>query len=110
MAFNGLITTIGIAVSLGALTEPVLAQAPETLKQVISTPNAPKANGPYSQGIRAGSFVFLAGQLGVDPATNQLVKDAGIEEQTRRTLENLKGVLEADADHGSHRFDHGLHE
>jgi 2-iminobutanoate/2-iminopropanoate deaminase len=96
MALNGLISTIGIALSLGALTEPVLAQTPETLKHVISTPNAPKANGPYSQGIRAGSFVFLAGQLGVDPATNQLVKDAGIEEQTRRTLENLKAVLEAD--------------
>ena len=87
---------LALQFSLGAFTEPVLAQAPETLKQVISTPKDTKANGPYSQGIRAGSFVFLAGQLGVDPATNQLVKDAGIEEQTRRTLENLKGVLEAD--------------
>jgi hypothetical protein len=46
MAFNGLITTIGIAVCLGALTEPVLAQTPETLKHVISTPNAPKLTAP----------------------------------------------------------------
>src|SRR4051795_1693237 len=96
MVLNGLISTIGIALSLGALTQPVLAQTPETLKHVISTPNAPKANGPYSQGIRAGSFVFLAGQLGGGPATHQLVTEAGIEADTRRTLANLKAVLEAD--------------
>jgi 2-iminobutanoate/2-iminopropanoate deaminase len=41
-------------------------------------------------------MVFLAGQLAVDPATNQLLKDAGIEDQTRRALDNLKAVLEAD--------------
>jgi len=41
-------------------------------------------------------MVFLAGQLAVDPTTNQLLKDAGIEDQTRRALDNLKAVLEAD--------------
>jgi 2-iminobutanoate/2-iminopropanoate deaminase len=65
-------------------------------KQVISTPNAPEAIGPYSQAIRAGNMVFLAGQIAIDPKTKQLMKDAGIEDQTRLVLENLKAVLEAD--------------
>ena len=65
-------------------------------KQVISTPNAPEAIGPYSQGIRAGNMVFLAGQIAIDPKTKQLMKDASIEDQTRLVLENLKAVLEAD--------------
>lgn len=63
-------------------------------KQVISTTSAPKAVGPYSQGIRCGNFVFTAGQAALDPATQQLIS-GGIAEQTRRTLENLKAVLEA---------------
>ncbi len=65
-------------------------------KTVISTPNAPEAIGPYSQGIRAGNMVFLAGQIAIDPKTKQLMKDASIEDQTRLVLENLKAVLEAD--------------
>jgi 2-iminobutanoate/2-iminopropanoate deaminase len=63
-------------------------------KQVISTPNAPKAIGPYSQAIHAGSFIFTAGQLGLDPQTMELVA-GGIEAQTRQVLINLKHVLEA---------------
>jgi 2-iminobutanoate/2-iminopropanoate deaminase len=65
-------------------------------KHVISTPNAPAAIGPYSQAIRAGNMVFRAGQIAIDPKTQQLMKDAGIEDQTRLVLENLKAVLEAD--------------
>jgi 2-iminobutanoate/2-iminopropanoate deaminase len=65
-------------------------------KQVVSTPNAPEAIGPYSQAIRAGNLLFLAGQIAIDPKTKQLMKDAGIEDQTRLVLENLKAVLEAD--------------
>ena len=73
------------------------AQSPSTgFKHVISTPNAPEAIGPYSQGIRAGTMVFLAGQIAIDPKTKQLMKDASIEDQTRLVLENLKAVLEAD--------------
>ncbi len=62
-------------------------------RQVISSERAPKAIGPYSQGIRAGDFVFCAGQGGFDPATGKLVS-GGIEAETRRVLQNLSAVLE----------------
>ncbi len=62
--------------------------------QVISTTNAPQALGPYSQGIRAGEFVFCAGQVGLDPASGKIV-EGGVEAQTRRALQNLSGVLQA---------------
>jgi 2-iminobutanoate/2-iminopropanoate deaminase len=55
---------------------------------------APAAIGPYSQAIRAGCFVFCAGQLGLDPATGELVE--GVEAQTDRALQNLASVLAAD--------------
>jgi len=60
----------------------------------ISTDGAPAAIGPYAQGVRAGNLIFTAGQGGLDPATGQVVP-GGIKEQTARTLENLKAVLEA---------------
>jgi 2-iminobutanoate/2-iminopropanoate deaminase len=60
----------------------------------ISTDGAPAAIGPYAQGVRAGNFIFTAGQGGLDPVTGQVVA-GGIKEQTARTLENLKAVLEA---------------
>jgi 2-iminobutanoate/2-iminopropanoate deaminase len=63
-------------------------------KTAVSTPAAPKAVGPYSQGIRCGNFLYTAGQAALDPNTQQLIS-GGIEDQTRRTLENLKAVLEA---------------
>ncbi len=63
-------------------------------KHVIATDKAPAAIGPYSQGVRAGNFIFTAGQAGVDPATQQVVA-GGITEQTTRTFENLKAILEA---------------
>lgn len=63
-------------------------------RQVINSGQAPKAIGPYSQAIRAGDYVFCAGQTPIDPATNNLV-EGGIEEQTRRALQNLSLVLQA---------------
>jgi 2-iminobutanoate/2-iminopropanoate deaminase len=60
----------------------------------VTTDGAPAAIGPYAQGVRAGNFIFTAGQGGLDPATGQVVS-GGIKEQTARTLENLKAVLEA---------------
>ena len=63
-------------------------------RQVISTPNVPKAIGPYSQAIRAGDFIFAAGQTGLDPSTMELVA-GGVEAQARQVLTNLKHVLEA---------------
>ncbi len=63
-------------------------------RQVISTADAPKAIGPYSQAIRLEDFVYCAGQAGLDPATGNLVQ-GGIEAETRRVLQNLAAVLEA---------------
>ena len=63
-------------------------------KKVVYTDKAPKPIGPYSQAIIAGNFVFVAGQIPIDPETGEIVK-GGIEEQTRRVLENIKAILEA---------------
>jgi len=63
-------------------------------RQVIHSTQAPKAIGPYSQAIRVGDFIFCAGQTPIDPATGNLV-EGGIEEQTRRCLQNLSEVLKA---------------
>jgi 2-iminobutanoate/2-iminopropanoate deaminase len=62
--------------------------------QVIKTDKAGPPVGPYSQGIKAGGFVFVAGEKGMDPATGKIVP-GGIEAETRRTLENIKAILEA---------------
>ena len=59
---------------------------------VVNTEQAPKAIGPYSQGIRVGDFVFCAGQAGLDPMTGRLV-EGGVEAETRRVLQNLSAVL-----------------
>jgi len=63
------------------------------LKQLIRTPNAPQPIGPYSQGVKAGNFLFVAGQGGADPKTGTMAE--GIEAQTRQTLSNIKGIVEA---------------
>ncbi len=60
----------------------------------VSTGSAPEALGPYSQAIRAGQFLFVSGQVPIDPATGQLVQD-GIAGQTRRALENVGAILQA---------------
>jgi 2-iminobutanoate/2-iminopropanoate deaminase len=64
------------------------------MKQVIKTDKAPAAVGAYSQGYKAGDFIFVAGQGPLDPQTGKVQGDT-IEEQTRRTLENIKAILEA---------------
>jgi 2-iminobutanoate/2-iminopropanoate deaminase len=61
-------------------------------KTAISTKEAPAAIGPYSQAVRVGDMLFASGQVGLDPATGQLV-GGGITEQTTRVLENVKAVL-----------------
>ena len=63
-------------------------------KQVISTNNAPAAVGAYSQGIIANGFVFTAGQIPLIPGASNL-REGGIQAQTRQSLNNVKGVLEA---------------
>ena len=62
------------------------------MKQVISTPQAPAAIGPYSQAIRVGNLVFTSGQIPIDPATGSFV-EGGIKEQTRQSLTNVRAIL-----------------
>ncbi|HTZ73391.1 MAG TPA: RidA family protein [Candidatus Aquilonibacter sp.] len=64
------------------------------MKEIIATANAPKAIGPYSQAVKANGFVFVSGQIPIDPASGDvLVGDVG--QQTARVLDNLKAILEA---------------
>ena len=72
----------------------VLAQATSVEKKVISTSDAPQAIGPYSQALKVGNTLYLAGQIALDPETNRMV-EGGIEAQTHRVLQNLGAVLNA---------------
>ena len=63
-------------------------------RQAVSTNSAPAAIGPYSQGITSGDLVFCSGQLGLDPATGDMV-EGGVEAQAERALKNLGAVLDA---------------
>ncbi len=62
-------------------------------KEIISTHKAPKAIGPYSQAIKAGSLLFISGQGAIDPVTQEY-QPLGIEEETIMTINNLKSILE----------------
>jgi 2-iminobutanoate/2-iminopropanoate deaminase len=64
------------------------------VKEIISTENAPRAIGPYSQAVRAGALVFASGQIPIDPRTGEFVS-GGVPEQTEQVLKNLSAVLEA---------------
>ena len=64
------------------------------LKEAISTSGAPAAIGPYSQAVRSGDLLFLSGQVGLDPATGDVVS-GGLEMQTHRVLANISAVLTA---------------
>ncbi|HTJ87477.1 MAG TPA: RidA family protein [Terriglobales bacterium] len=68
------------------------------MREIISTPDAPKAIGPYSQGIRANGFIFVSGQVAIDPATQQVIS-GDVAAQTARVIQNLSEILEA-ADSG----------
>ena len=63
-------------------------------KKIISTDKAPKAIGPYSQAVEVGEFLFLSGQIPIDPSTGDMV-EGDFQAQTRRVMENLKAVLES---------------
>ena len=66
-----------------------------TDRRIVSTPAAPKAIGPYSQGVVAGGFVFTAGQIALDPATGAVVGGGDVALETERCLKNLEAVLTA---------------
>ena len=71
------------------------------MRQAVSTPSAPKAIGPYSQAIRAGSLLFVSGQVPIDPATGQII-NGDIAAQTHRVFQNIGEILKA----GGASFDH----
>lgn len=64
------------------------------MRQAVATDKAPKAIGPYSQGIRAGNLLFVSGQVPIDPATGALI-EGDIATQTHRVMRNLAAILEA---------------
>lgn len=63
-------------------------------REIIATPHAPAAVGPYSQAVQIGDLIYTAGQIPLVPETGKLV-DGGIEEQTRQVMQNLAHILEA---------------
>lgn len=63
-------------------------------RTVVSTPEAPAAIGPYSQAVRAGGTLYVAGQIPLDPRTGRLV-EGGIDAQTRQALDNVRAILRA---------------
>ncbi len=77
---------------VASLVSSVLLLATPTSKEAVLTKDAPAPAGPYSQAIKAGGFVFVAGQLARDPATKKLV-EGGIKAQTERVLKNLSAIL-----------------
>jgi 2-iminobutanoate/2-iminopropanoate deaminase len=64
------------------------------MKEVVHSDRGPKPIGPYSQAVKAGGFIYLSGQVALDPKTGDLI-GSDIRRQTEQTLENVKGILEA---------------
>lgn len=71
-------------------------------RSIVSTPDAPKAIGPYSQAVRTGQLVFLSGQIPLDPITGEMVGGADVGQQARQVMSNLGAVLSA----AGARFEH----
>lgn len=70
------------------------------MKKIISTPNAPKSIGPYSQAVEANGMIFISGQIPIDPATGKFA-EGGITEQTEQVMKNIGAILrEAGLDFG----------
>jgi 2-iminobutanoate/2-iminopropanoate deaminase len=64
------------------------------MRQVVTTPNAPQAIGPYSQAIKANGFVFVSGQISIDPESGNVMGGA-VTEQTERVMKNVEAILTA---------------
>lgn len=88
---------LGAGLAVGAIGSsvltPTVAEAGAGAKKVIATHEAPAAIGPYSQGIRAGSTVYVSGQLPIDPQVGSIDNGQDITTQTRLSIENIKAVL-----------------
>jgi len=62
------------------------------MKQIIQTEKAPKPIGPYSQAVKAGDFLFISGQVAIDPATNEVI-NGNIKDETHRVMKNIQAIL-----------------
>lgn len=71
------------------------------MKDVVTTDRGPKPIGPYSQAVKANGFLYLSGQIALDPKTNELTA-GDVRQQTERVLENIKGIVEAAASNLHH--------
>src|ERR1700737_512478 len=71
-----------------------MCRSEDRVIEPVATDRGPKAIGPYSQAIKANGFLFLSGQIALDPQTQQVV-EGDVAAQTERVLENLKGIVEA---------------
>lgn len=80
----------------GAAGATAREHPPSAHHRVVSSPDAPAAIGPYSQGVSAGSQLYLSGQLPMDPRTGEILSSTDIGQQTRQVLQNLEAVLAAD--------------
>jgi len=63
------------------------------MKQIIQTEKAPKPIGPYSQAVKAGDFLFISGQVAIDPATNEVI-NGNIKDETHRVMKNIQAILQ----------------
>jgi 2-iminobutanoate/2-iminopropanoate deaminase len=90
---RNLILFLAIAFLAGfALHAIIVSLYQHPAKQIIITSQAPEPIGPYSQGVQSGDFVFVSGQIGLDPATGTIPAD--VEEQTMQVMENLRAILQ----------------
>ncbi len=71
------------------------------MKKTLYSENAPAPVGPYSQGIKAGNFIFISGQLPIDPSSNKMI-EGSIEEKTHQCLKNIKAILSSEGLNFSH--------
>jgi 2-iminobutanoate/2-iminopropanoate deaminase len=69
-------------------------QPRDSMKKFVLTSNAPKPIGPYNQAVQAGNFLFVSGQLAIDPKEGKIIVE-NIQLQTRQVIENIKAILEA---------------
>ena len=79
------------------------------LIQEITSANAPKAIGPYTPAVKLGDFVYMSGQIPVDPASGEIVA-GGIQEQTHQVLKNIEALLADESGNAPYRQDDGLHD
>ena len=91
--YGGLVV-LGLSFAVGAVNVALAQGVGSVPPRIVSTDGAPKAAGPYAQGVVAGGFLFTAGQTARDPGTGKLV-EGDITVQTNRVLDNLEAILKA---------------